>query len=132
MRSVVRRAQPLVVMAPKITTVSPKPATRNSAGRLANTKSSAIELEMCELRIDPTIATPRLVPIWRLVVAGGGNTGVAAWHPRHSGVRDGSVDHTLPDTEGQITRQHIHQRSIGVDPHRHQRTDANHGAGQQQ
>ena len=69
MRSVVRRAQPLVVMAPTIPTVSPRPATRNSAGRLANTQSSAIDLEMCELRIDPTIATPRLVPIWRLVVA---------------------------------------------------------------
>ena len=41
----------------------------HSAGRLAAVKSVAIELEMCELRMDPTIATPRLVPIWRLVVA---------------------------------------------------------------
>jgi len=66
---VVRRAIAVVVAAPTTNTVAPKPTITHSAGRLAAMKSAANMPERCELRMDPTIATPRLVPMLRLVVA---------------------------------------------------------------
>jgi hypothetical protein len=57
------------VAAPTTNTVTPKPAITHSAGRLAAMKSAPVMPEMCELRIDPTIATPSPVPMLRLVVA---------------------------------------------------------------